>query len=56
MWDLNVVEEEETIVHGVVTKFGSNITNVDPLQGFVSLHVPDLANERMWTVFLAIND
>lgn len=50
VWDLDVVEEEETVVHSVVAKLWSNVTNVDVLKWLVSLQVPNLDNEWMWSV------
>ncbi len=56
MWDLNIVEEEETIIHGIIPNFWSDITNIPPFQGFVSLHIPYRDHERMRAVIFATND
>lgn len=45
--NFDVVEEEETVVHGVVAKLGSDVTNVDVLQRLVRLKVADLDHEGM---------
>jgi hypothetical protein len=56
MRHLDVVEQEETVVHGVVTKFGSDISNVDVLKRQVCLHVADLDDEWVRAVRLALED
>ena len=56
MGNLDLVEEEESIVHAVVAKLRANITDVDALQWLVRLHVPDLADERMRSVALALDN
>jgi len=56
MGNLDLVEEEESIVHAVVTELRANITDVDALQWLVRLHVPDLTDERMWAVTLALDN
>lgn len=56
MWNLDLVEEQETVVHGVVTKLGANITNVDVLQRLMCLQVSDLNTERCRAVGLSVND
>lgn len=56
MRNFDLVEEEESIVHGVITKLRSNISHVNTFEGFMRLQVSDLANKWMWTVWLAGND
>jgi hypothetical protein len=56
VWDFDVVEEQETIVHGVVTEFGANVTNVDVLERLVGLQIADLDAEGSRAVGLALDD
>jgi hypothetical protein len=50
MGNFDFVEEKESVVHGVVPKFGTNITNVNILERLVSLKVSDLNNKRVRSV------
>jgi hypothetical protein len=52
---LDLVEEEEAIVHGVVAKLGTDISNVNVVEGLVSLQVSDLNTEGGRAVRLAAN-
>jgi len=52
----HVIEEEEAVVHGVVTEFRSNITDMDILERLVRLQIADLHDERMRAVCFAVND
>jgi len=54
--DLDVVEEEETVVHGVVTELGTDVAHMDVLEGLVGLHVANRHDEGVRTVGLAIDD
>lgn len=54
--NFHMIEEEETVVHGVVTEFRANVAHVDVLQGFVCLQVTDLDNKWMGAVSLSIDD
>lgn len=56
MRNLDVVEQEETVVHGVVTKFRTNISDVNVFKRLMCLQITDLNAERRWSVGLAIND
>jgi hypothetical protein len=56
VWDFDVVEEQEAIVHGVVTEFGANVTNVDVLEWLVGLQIADLDAEGSRAVGLALDD
>ena len=53
---LDVVEEEETIVHGVVTELGTDVANVDVRERLMGLQVTDLDAEWCRAVGLALND
>jgi hypothetical protein len=55
VWNLDLVEEEETIVHGIVPKLGTNVTNVDVLKRLVCLQVTDLNTERGGSIRLAVD-
>jgi hypothetical protein len=73
--DLDLVEEEETVIHSVVTliaslalvlpflglravtyEFWSNISDVNTVEGLVSLQVSDLDNEGVWSKGLSVED
>ncbi|KAI6753987.1 hypothetical protein HG530_013163 [Fusarium avenaceum] len=54
--DLDVVEKKETVVHGVVTELGTNVTNVDIGEGLMGLHVADGDDEGVRTVGFAVDD
>lgn len=56
VWDLDVVEEEEAVVHGVIAELGANVTNVNIRQRLVCLHVTDLNAEWGRAVRLALDD
>jgi hypothetical protein len=52
---LEVVEEHETVVHGVVAHLRSHVANVNTLQWQMRLHISNLHDERMRTVVLAVD-
>ncbi|KAI7515060.1 acyl-CoA oxidase [Hortaea werneckii] len=54
--DLDLVEEQVAIVHGVVAELGTDIADVDVLQRLVSVQVTDLDHEGVGAVGLASND
>jgi len=54
--DLYFVEEEETVVHGVVTELGADVTNVDILERLVGLEVSDLHNKGVRAVRFALDN
>ena len=56
MWHLDLVEQQESVVHGVVTELGTNVADVDVLKRLVCLHVSDLNDEWMRAVRLALED
>lgn len=56
MRDLDFVEQEEPIVHGVVSELGADIANVDVLQGLMGLQIPDLDTERSRSIALTANN
>jgi hypothetical protein len=56
VWDLDVVEEEEAVVHGVVTELGTDVANVDVLERLVGLEIADLDAEGGRAVRLALDD
>ena len=56
MWDLDMIEEEEAVIHCIVAKLGTNIANVHPLQWLVSLHISNLTYEWVGTVRFSIDD
>ena len=56
VWDLDVVEEEETVVHGVVTELGTDVANVDVVERLVGLEVADLDAEGSRSIGLALDD
>jgi hypothetical protein len=53
---LDVVEQEEAVVHSVVTELRTDITNVDVLQWQVCLEITDLDNKWMRAERLAVDD
>jgi hypothetical protein len=53
---LDVIEEQETVVHGVVAELGADITNVDVRERLVGLHVADLDNEGGRAVGFALDN
>lgn len=56
VWDLEVVEEEESVVHGVVSELWTDISNVDAVERLVGLEIADLHHEWVWAVGLAGED
>lgn len=50
MGNLDVVEQQESIIHSVVAELGANISNMDIGHGFVGFEVADLDHEWMGTV------
>lgn len=52
---LDLVEQQETVVHGVVTELGTNVTNVDVLERLVCLEVTDLDDEGVGAVGLVVD-
>lgn len=56
VWDLDLVEQEEAIVHGVVAKLGANVSNVDVLEWLMRLQVSDLDAEWGWSIRFAVDD
>lgn len=50
--NLDLVEEQETVVHGVVTKLGANVADVDVLKGQMCLEIADLHDEGVRAVGL----
>lgn len=56
VWDLDLVEQKEAVVHCVVTKLGTNVTNVDVLERLVCLQITDLDAEGRGSVGLAVDD
>jgi hypothetical protein len=55
MRHLNLVEEQKSIVHGVVTELGADIPDVNILQRLVGLEIANLHAERCWAVRLAVD-
>jgi hypothetical protein len=53
--DLDLVEQQETVVHGVVAKLGTNVANVDVLERLVCLEITDLDDEGVGTVGLVVD-
>lgn len=56
MGDLEVVEEEETVVHGVVAEFWTDVSYVYTIQWLMCLQIPNLHNEWVWSVRLSVKD
>lgn len=56
MGNLDLVEEQEAVVHGVVPKLGPNVANMDVLQWLVSFQVSDLHDKRVRPIGFTIND
>lgn len=56
MGDLDVVEKEEAIVHGIVPELWADISYMDIRQSLMGLEIPYLDNEGMWAVGLSIQD
>ena len=55
MWHLNVLKEQEAIVHSVVAELWPDVADVDIRQRLMCFHVSDLNNERVRAVALAVN-
>ena len=55
MWDFDSVEEKKSIIHGVVTKFGANVANMNVFQRLMGLQISDLADERVRAIGFAPN-
>lgn len=53
---LDLVEQQEAVVHGVVAKLGANVSNVDVGQRLVRLEVSDLHDKRVRAIRLALDD
>jgi hypothetical protein len=53
MWNLDLVEKEKAVIHRVISKLGTNVSNMDVLQWLVGLQVSDLNAEGSWAVRLA---
>ena len=51
-----MVKKKKAIVHGVVTKFRSNIANVDVFQRLVGLQITNLNHKWVGSIALAIDD
>ncbi len=56
MGNLEVVEEEEAVIHGVVTELWPDISDVDALQWLVGLEVANLGDEWVRAVGLSVQD
>src|SRR5665213_1527186 len=56
MWDFDMVQEEEAIVHCIVPELRANVTNMHILQRLVSLQISDLHNKGMWAKLLPIDN
>lgn len=55
MRDFDLVEQQETVIHGVVTKLGTNVTDVDVLERLVCLEITDLNDEGVGAVGLVVD-
>jgi hypothetical protein len=53
--NLDLVEEQETVIHSVVTKLRTNVTNVDILKRQMCLEIADLNDEGVGTVRLVVD-
>jgi hypothetical protein len=49
-----MVEHDETVIDGVETELGTNITNSDSLQRTVIFQTTDLDTERMGSEILSV--
>lgn len=49
------VEEKESIIHCIIAKLRTDVSNVDAFQRFMGLHVADLAYKRMRTIGFSNN-
>ena len=56
MRHLDLVEEQEAVVHGVVAKLGANVANVDVVERLVRLEIADLHDKGVGPVRLALED
>ena len=45
MGNLDVIEQKETVVHGVVTELGTDVSDVNVVERLVCLQVTDLDAE-----------
>ena len=55
MRDFDIVQQQKAVVHGVVSKFRPNVTDMYIVQWLVCFQVSDLNDEWMWPVGLPID-
>ena len=53
--DSHMIESQVTIIFGIVSKFGSNVTNKNSREWLMSLGASDGDDEDLNSVFFAIN-
>ena len=54
--NLQVVEQQKAVIHGVVAEFWTDVSDVDALEWLVGLEVTDLDDEWVWAVALAVKN
>ena len=47
------IEKKKSIIHCIIAELWANVSYMNAFEGFMSFHISDLADERVWTIRLS---